>query len=183
MLGSDLRLAVIGLSGSGKSTCAGIVERCCAEKGLTFARIKLAKPLYDLQKVVYNTARMDLPDGAQDQALMEALAEHLRRIRPDSLAADFLRRLDSTSADVVLNDDLRDPRVDAPALRAQGFRILRVKCDEGVRRSRLARRDDLTISNRSTEDLDLIAPDLVLDNSRDLATFEAAVREILGGAR
>ncbi|MEU1122629.1 hypothetical protein ABZ371_03355 [Streptomyces sp. NPDC005899] len=178
--GPSLRIAVVGLTGTGKSTCASLVEEYARVKGLTHARIKLAKPLYDLQEQVYRAAGAVLGEGAQDQVLMEALAGAMRRIRPDSLAADFTARLAGTDARLVVNDDLRDPHVDAPALRGQGFRVLRVTCDEDLRRKRLAGRGDLSHADGSTREIDLITPDAVIDNSRDLDTYRSAVHTLLG---
>ncbi len=176
-----LRVCVIGLAGSGKSTCADLIEGYARDKGLTHARVKLAKPLYDLQRQVYRAAGGALREGAQDQVLLEALAEAMRRIRPESLADDFARRLAETDADLVVNDDLRDPHVDAPALRARGFRVLRVVCDERLRQARLAERDDPSRADRSTSQLDLIEPDAVIDNSAGLDAYRDTVHQVLGG--
>lgn len=175
-----LRIAIIGLTGCGKSTSAGMVARYAADSGLSCATVKLATPLYDLQEQVYRRAGVTITAGAQDQVLMEALADAMRRIRPDSLAADFLARLRQTTADVVINDDLRDPYVDAVVLRDNGFRVLRITADPQVRAKRLAERGDLSRAERSTADLDLIEPDAVLDNSASLADHQAAIRELLG---
>jgi hypothetical protein len=176
---SALRLAVIGLSGCGKSTTAGLIGRFAAENGLSHGVVKLAKPLYDLQREVYRVAGATLAPGAQDQVLLEQLADTLRRIRPDALAADFLARLKEVDADIVVNDDLRDPDVDAPALRAHGFRVLRVTADPEVRLGRLAERADLTRADRSTARLDLIEPDAVLDNSGSLDELRASLDRLL----
>jgi dephospho-CoA kinase len=178
---SLLRLSVIGLAGSGKSTFASIVETLAEEYGRTHARVKLAKPLYDLQARVYETAGVPLRAGAQDQSLMEALAAALRRIRADSLVDDFLTRLAATHADVVINDDLRDPHVDAVILRRHGFRIVRVTAQPSVRAARLAGRGDLTRSDHSTAELDLIEPEVVMDNSGDITNFSRAIRRLIGG--
>jgi dephospho-CoA kinase len=178
---STLRIAVIGLSGCGKSTTTGIVAEYATDKGLTCATVKLATPLYDLQEQVYRRAGVEIPPGAQDQVLLEALADAMRRIRPHSLADDFLARLAKTHTDVVLNDDLRDPHVDAVVLRDNGFRILRVTASPEVRQQRLAGRGDLTRADASTSGLDLIRPDAVLDNSGTLADHRAAVHALLGG--
>lgn len=174
-----MRISIIGLAGCGKSTSAGLVEQFAGELGLTYATVKLAKPLYDLQARVYQAARVTVPAGTQDQVLMESLAESLRRIRPESLADDFLIRLASTEADIVVNDDLRDPFVDAPTLRAHGFRVLRVTATEEVREKRLAGRGDTSRADRSTSDLDLIEPDVVLDNSGTLAEHRDALRRVI----
>ena len=175
-----LLVSVVGLAGAGKSTCAALIEEFARDKGLTHARVKLAKPLYDLQKHVYRTAGGSLRDGAQDQILMEALADAMRRIRPESLAADFVARLSSVDADIVINDDLRDPHVDAPVLRGHGFRVLRITCDEQVRQVRLVGRGDPSRADRSTRELDLIEPDAVIDNGAGLDAYRSAVHELLG---
>lgn len=175
-----LRISVVGLAGAGKSTCAALIEEFARAKGLTHARVKLAKPLYDLQEQVYRAAGGRLPDGAQDQVLMEALADAMRRIRPRALADDFVARLSSADADVVVNDDLRDPHVDAPALRGHGFRVVRITCDEQVRQVRLAGRGDPSRADRSTREIDLIEPDAVIDNSAGPDEYRCAVDELLG---
>jgi hypothetical protein len=175
-----LRISVVGLAGAGKSTCATLIEEFARDKGLIHARIKLAKPLYDLQEHVYRTAGGSLHDGAQDQILMEALADAMRRIRPESLADDFVARLASVDADVVVNDDLRDPHVDAPALRGRGFRVLRITCDEELRQVRLAGRGDPSRADRSTLEIDRIQPDAVIDNGAGLDEYRAAIHDLLG---
>jgi dephospho-CoA kinase len=175
-----LRLSVIGLTGSGKSTFAAIAERLAAERGLTSRRVKLAKPLYDLQQRVYEMAGAPLRPGDQDQVLMETLARTMRRIRPRSLIDRFLAELTATDADVVVNDDLRDPHVDAVVLREHGFRIVRVRARPETRAARLAERGDLTRAERSTEELSLITTDAVIDNDGDLDSYEDAVRRLLG---
>lgn len=174
-----LRIAVIGHSGCGKSTTAGLVADFAARSGLRHAVVKLAAPLYDLQAAVYRRAGVALAPGAQDQVLLEALADALRRIRPDSLVADFTARMAAVDADVVINDDLRDPEVDAPALRALGFRVVRVTADPATQAARLAARDDLTRSDRSTAGLDRIEADAVLDNSGPLTALADSVPRLL----
>ncbi|TQK51138.1 dephospho-CoA kinase [Streptomyces sp. SLBN-118] len=175
-----LRVSIVGLAGAGKSTCATLIEEFARDKGLSHARVKLAKPLYDLQAEVYRTAGATLNAGAQDQILMEALADAMRRIRPESIADDFVARLSEVDADLVVNDDLRDPHVDAPALREHGFRVLRITCDEELRQKRLAGRGDPSRADGSTRQIDLIEPDAVIDNGAGLDEYRTAVHEILG---
>ncbi|GAA0931668.1 AAA family ATPase [Nonomuraea longicatena] len=179
--GGVLRVAVIGLAGSGKSTTASLLEEAATAAGLSHARVKLAKPLYDLQDSVYVAAGRAVGAGAQDQVLMEDLADNLRRINPRALVDDFTVRLNTVDADVIVNDDLRDPQVDAVALRALGFRVVRVRCDEDLRQKRLAERRDPTRADRSTRRLEEIEADLELDNSGDLDGHRAAVRDLLEG--
>lgn len=174
-----LRLAVIGLSGCGKSTTSALVAEFAARHCLRHTVVKLATPLYDLQAAVYDRAGVPLAPGAQDQVLLESLADAMRRIRPDSLVADFSARLAGVDADIVVNDDLRDPDVDAPALRGLGFRIVRVTADPETRAARLAARADLTRADRSTAGLDRIEPDAIIDNSGPLTTLADSVDRLL----
>lgn len=100
---------------------------------------------------------------------MEAIARELRRISPTSLVDDFERRVDAALADVVINDDVRDPFVDAPRLRSHGFTFIRIVCEDRVRRRRLGLRGDVTTVEHSstTAGLDLIDADAVIENSDD----------------
>jgi dephospho-CoA kinase len=158
-----------------------MMEEVVAARGGTSCRVKLSAPLYALQAKVYETAELPLAEGAQDQLLMEALASHLRRIRADSLVSDFFRRIAGVQADLIINDDLRDPFVDAPSLRREGFRIVRVTCPEPIRRSRLAVRDDITVADASTSQLDLIEPDAVVENGTTLAELREKVHKLMAG--
>ncbi|MCT9008516.1 hypothetical protein ACWGKW_22495 [Streptomyces sp. NPDC054766] len=176
---TSLRITVVAPAGTGKSTCAGLIEEFARARGISHARVKLATPLYDLQAEVYRRAAVPLAEGVQDQILMEALADAMRRINPTSLADDFTARLASVRARVVVNDDLRDPHVDAPVLRGHGFRVLRITCDEDIRLKRLAERGDPSRADRSTREIDLIEPDAVIDNSGDIAACRTAVHDLL----
>jgi dephospho-CoA kinase len=177
-----LRLVIFGRTGTGKSTIAGMIAELGARRGLETAVVKLAEPLYEIQAHFYAAAGRPVDRYAQDQSLLELIATQLRRISPTSLADNFLARLAKVSADVVINDDLRDPDVDYHALKAHGFRFIRVTCPEPVRLARLGRREDLTVSAHSSSeaDLDRIVPDLTIDNpSRDLAELRSRVQEAL----
>lgn len=176
------RLAVLGLSGSGKSTIAGLIRASFERRGLTVATVKLAEPLYRLQHEVYAVAAMGLRPGAQDQFLLEELARQLRRIAPRALAEDFLGRLLQADADVVLNDDLRDPWVDFPVLRDAGFRMIRVVVDEETRRQRLSERADpsVVLDSESTANIDRIPADAVIHNTGAVSELAAAVEKTLG---
>ena len=172
-------LAVFGLSGSGKGTFAGLVQSYCAERGLSVARLRLAEPLYQLQQEFRARAGIDLPRHVQDQVLMEVAAAQLRRLNPRSLVDRLLAELDATTADVVVNDDLRDPDTDYPAMRERGFRFVRVQCPEPLRRQRLVQRGDVSQSDVSTSGIDAIRADVVLDNGAELDVFRRRVDQLM----
>ncbi|MCL6451614.1 MAG: ATP-binding protein [Acetobacteraceae bacterium] len=164
-----IKLVLFGHTGSGKSTSARLAQEFFRSRGLSVAVLKLAEPLYELQGRFYELAGRPIDHYAQDQVLLEMIAAQLRRISPTSLVDHFLARLERTQADVVINDDLRDFETDYRALKAHGFRFIRVRCCEEVRLRRLGMRRDLTVEAHSatTAQIDLIEPDFVVDNSTD----------------
>jgi hypothetical protein len=173
-----IRICFYGLTGSGKSTIARMLCESVRVRGQRAVILKLADPLYRLQREFYAVAGAPLEVGQQDQVLLESIARHLRRISPTSLADDFQARLERCGAEVVINEDLRDPDIDYPRLRALRFRFVRVTVDEAVRRTRLTSRHDLStvVDSETTRRLELIVPDLELNNSgRDLEQLRTTV--------
>ena len=161
------KLAIYGLTGAGKSTTSGVILDLCHARGLTARVEKLAAPLYRLQEDIYALVGRTVQPGQQDQELLRALAEQLRRIEPAYLVNDFLRRTHDTDADLIVNDDIKDTAVDYPRLVENGFKFLHITCPGDVRAHRLSRRDDLTqaVETSHTWRFDRIKPDWVLDNS------------------
>lgn len=164
------RLCLFGPSGAGKSTSAGLLEGAFRAAGQSVCRIKLAAPLYALQREFYRVAQSEIAEHDQDQLLMEDIAAHLRRINAACLVTDFERRLEwAAESALVINDDLRDAEVDYPRMRELGFRFVRIDCDEARRRARQRQRGDLTHGTRadSTNHLNRIVPDAIVDNGCD----------------
>jgi cytidine deaminase len=177
-----IKLVIYGLTGSGKSSSAGIVRSYFTSRGRTVAVLKLAQPLYELQQQFYQAAGQTIGMYEQDQVLLEIIATQLRRISPTSLAEHFLARLALVDADVVLNDDLRDAQIDYPMLKQQGFRFIRIACPETVRLQRLQQRKDISVVTHSatTIALDQIEPDVVVDNaSSNMADLQAKIHAVL----
>jgi dephospho-CoA kinase len=125
----------------------------------------------------YAEAGIALTPETQDQKLLESVATHLRTIHARALADGFLRRLAASRADVVINDDLRDDRIDWPALREAGFRVVKVAARAEVRVQRLAERNDLSVVKDSPLDLQMarIEADYVLTNNGSLGALEVQV--------
>jgi hypothetical protein len=173
-------LAAFGRSGSGKGTFVSFVHAYCAERNLGVARVRLAEPLYQLQQEFRRRAGVSLPPETQDQVLMEVAATQLRRLNPRALVDRLLSEMDTADADIVLNDDLRDPGTDYPAMLARGFRFVRIECAEQLRRQRLLARGDVTRSDASTSGIDEIRADFVVDNSGGLEAFQRKVDQLMG---
>lgn len=172
-----LRLCLVAPSGSGKSTTAQLIRDWLHVRGHSVEVVKLAEPLYRIQAMFYAEAGIRLTPETQDQKLLESVATHLRAIHARALADGFLRRLAASRADVVINDDLRDDRVDWPALREAGFRVVKVAARAEVRAQRLDERRDLSVVKDSPLDLQMarIEADYVLTNNGSLAALEAQV--------
>lgn len=169
-----IKLVVYGLTGSGKSTSSGLIRDHFESKGYQVANLKLAQPLYELQQQFYRAAGKQISLYDQDQILLECIATQLRRVSPTSLVDSFLRRLEITKADIVINDDLRDVDVDYPMLKQHGFSFIRITCREEIRLERLKQRSDLSIVTNSTTTtkLDMIQPHAIIDNSGSLVDLK-----------
>ncbi|MBT2337097.1 hypothetical protein J7E49_24740 [Variovorax paradoxus] len=172
-----LGLCLVAPSGSGKSTTAQLIRHWLITRGHSVEVVKLAEPLYRIQAMFYAEAGIALTPETQDQELLESVATQLRAIHARALSDGFLRRLAASRADVVINDDLRDDRIDWPALRAAGFRVIKVAARAEVRAQRLAERNDLSVVKDSPLDLQMarIEADYVLTNNGSLAALEAQV--------
>jgi len=174
-----MRIALIGHSGAGKSTTVAILIDGLASRGLRSEIVKLATPLYELQQQFRSAAGVELPPDVQDQVLLEDIAVQLRRLSARALADGFLRRVNASDADVIINDDLRDPDVDAAALRDNGFRIVRVQAPEEVRLRRLKARGDISTSDASSQGIHRIPVDATITNSGSVDDLRSQIRDLL----
>jgi dephospho-CoA kinase len=164
-----LKLCVYGVAGSGKSTVSNMISDVLTSRGHNVEVIKLAHPLYRLQQHIYATAGLTVPFWTHDNDMLRTLATQLRRINQTFIVEDFLSRLHASTADVVINDDLRDPDVDYPRMVDSGFRFLHVTCADRVRAARMQRRGDVTVVPDSVSiwGFDRITADWSIDNSSD----------------
>ncbi|MHA3947376.1 alkaline phosphatase family protein [Cellulomonas bogoriensis] len=175
----QLRLCVTGLSGAGKSTFVAIAREVCAARGLSVEHVRLAEPLYRLQQEVRTTAGVGARAAQQDQLLMESLAQQLRRLNPRALVEPVAARVRHSTADVVLNDDLRDPDVDAVELRRLGFVVVRVEAPDELRRARLERRGDVSTSDASTQGLRRLSADHTIRNDASPERYRRDVTQLV----
>jgi dephospho-CoA kinase len=177
-----MKLALYGLSGSGKSTVAAALTSSLTRQGHRVEIVKLAAPLYQLQGSIYATAGRQIGPWEHDNEMLRMLASQLRRINPHFIAEDFLHRVHASSADVVINDDLRDSQVDYPRLAAEGFRFLHVSCTDEVRAGRVTARGDRSVvpDSDATWGYHRITPDWTVDTtSLDQADLHHQVEIIL----
>lgn len=174
-----IRLALIGHSGAGKSTTAQLITHTAESRGLRAEIIRVAAPLYDLQHAFYTRIGRTLPPGQQDQQLMETLARCLRDREPGFLLEDFLTRANASSADVVINDDVRSYDHDLPRLRASGWTVMRVSAPDETRKQRLTGQGYLSLSDVSTAGVEDVDAEAEVTNDGTRQDLAAHVRAVL----
>lgn len=177
-----LKFAIYGLSGSGKSSTGKLIKDYFEAKNMKTEFLKLAYPLYQIQKIFYDTAGKKIDFYDQDQILLEIIAENLRRISKTALVDDFISRLKLSTADVVINDDIRDYNNDYPILKRENFIFFKIFCDEDLRIKRIMQRKDISIkiNSATTRDIDKFESDWVVDSSaNDLEIMKGLVHNIL----
>lgn len=177
----QIRLALVAPSGSGKSTTAALLKKRFKQAGKRVDIIKLASPLYALQRAFYDQACRLLPEDAQDQRLLERIATELRHLDAECLVKNFMQRLEQSSADVVINDDLRDDLIDWPHLRRSHFNVVKIVTDSVVRAERLGRRGDLSVVEKSPLDLQMqrIRADYALPNNGALEALSGRIDSLV----
>jgi dephospho-CoA kinase len=176
-----IRLSLVAPSGSGKSSAAGFLRDAFQRRGHSTVIIKLADPLYRLQTAFYTECGMELAQGTQNRHLMENIATQLRSISPTSLLDNFVRQVEHSEADVVINDDLRDYKIDWPGLVALGFQVILIVSTEEQIKKRLSGRGDIGINTESQVDkhLGFIKADYKLANQASLDDLRLAVETMV----
>jgi dephospho-CoA kinase len=170
-----IMLCLVAPSGAGKTTAFNILSEKFQECGLTVKCLKLAKPLYALQEMIYRECGIERIGERQNHGLLESFASKMREINPNSIIENFTKRLSDCDEDAVINDDLRDTAVDYPVMRSIGFKFVKVLTSEEVRAARLNLRNDLKVLVNSQLDkpLSKILGDYVVLNDGDLSAFKS----------
>ena len=167
------RIAIVGPSGSGKSTFADSLSAHLAQRGRPVERLKLAAPLYEIQRAFYRESGISISENSQDQILLEEIAKCMRRISPYSIVNNFESRLGYISQSFIINDDLRDYTTDYFRIKDLGFTVARVVTKEKNRVSRLEAREDIStvIHSKLDQEIAQTKADIIIPNDADLASF------------
>jgi cytidine deaminase len=185
-----IKLALYGTPGAGKSTTTKIIMQYCMNENLICYRLRLADPLYECQKAVYEVAGKPLKDFyVQDGELLNFLGSHLRKINPAVLTEKFKEKLDTTEA-LIINkkehfalivcDDMRRP--DYEFMKENGFNIINVFASPEVCISRREVRGDVSLGSHkhtTEQGLDSIIPDLTIENTGTLEELRDKVIDLL----
>ncbi len=177
-----LRIALFGWPGAGKSTTASALRRVLTGMGREAAVVRIAAPLYDVQRSFYDRADTALGEGQQDGRLLNFLGSHFRQATPGFLLADFAQRCAGAllgGADAVVCDDARP--ADFREVAEQGFTVVRVTAPDALRRERKSGRGDRLAGrdDHPTEaGVDDITPDYEIDNSGTLEELESQIRAV-----
>ncbi len=181
-----IKIGLYGIPGAGKSTTSRIIENHCAENKYSFARIKLADPLYEAQEAIYAIAGRKLNNFCeQDGELLNFLGYYLRKINQNILLdrfstriAHIIEEIDLSDAPfgVIVCDDVRRP--DADFIRSNNFLLVRVVAHEELCLHRRNERRDRSLGavNHLTEQgLDEIISNYQIENNTTLQDLRAKV--------
>ncbi|QVJ03515.1 AAA family ATPase (plasmid) [Nocardiopsis eucommiae] len=169
------KIALYGLPGAGKSTLAHLLVEEATSRGWNSSVVKIAEPLYDIQRYVYERAGLPLQDAyQQDGMLLNVLGENLKRINPNALIDDIAQRVADLDLDhIPICDDMRGDA--APKLANLGFTLVQVTAPDQLRRQRKQKRADLTAGDDKhvTEVPVSRDPDYQIVNDGDLDKLRA----------
>jgi len=103
---NKLYIGISGKMGSGKSTLANNIIKVLDSFSIKI--VSLAKPIKDLQKVIYNQLDMEL-EGVKDRDLLIALGLWGRGKDPEFWLDKAIESMDKMECDVIICDDVRFP--------------------------------------------------------------------------
>ncbi|EKE11142.1 MAG: hypothetical protein ACD_15C00135G0003 [uncultured bacterium] len=176
-----LKYCLIAPSGSGKSTVAKLICNAFEENDVRCEILKIAQPLYEIQKIYYRFAQIKIKRDQQNNYLMETIANNLRKLNPSSLIECFLKRYTLINAPVVINDDLRDIEIDWPVLINLNFKMVFISTSVNIRKFRLSKRGDFSVSATSELDVNFLKmkPEIILENNEGLGELQRKVRAMI----
>lgn len=159
-------IAIIGKMGSGKTTCAEMLER-----ELRYSRGSFAARLKEVASLIWG-------DSARtDRQKLQDLGVAVRGIQEDAWVDALVAQLLVWRGPIAI-DDCRFKN-EYWALKHLGFKFIRVHCDEAIREDRLVRNGKLQSREQfkhiSETDLDGIDADLDITNESDEQALSEAV--------
>ena len=120
-----MRICFLAPSGYGKSTAIEILK-----KHFNVTNIKIAEPMYELQKEFYDKLGYDIGDR-QDGELLQFYGNKIRKENSEYLLRTFASKINLVKDTIILNDDCRPP--DYEFLKELGFIFIKIN---GYKRDR-----------------------------------------------
>lgn len=174
------KLVLAGPSGSGKSTSAKIIKDIFEQKGIHARLEKLATPLYDIQEQMYKICGIN-DFSQQNQKLLETIATELRKISPTCLVDNIKKRIRTSSAECIINEDLRDLEVDYLFFKKEQYIFIRIWAPQTTRSKRLNARFDVNFSLEAESDkkIDLMEFDYFVGNNSSIKALREKLTMII----
>lgn len=161
-----MKICFIAPSYYGKTTATEIIK-----KHFNSENIKIAKPLYELQKHFYQFIDRDIKDK-QDGELLQFLGQKIRKENPRFLLERFFGEVNNSQNPIIINDDCRP--LDYAFLKEMGFIFIKIN---GFRRDR---QDHIEINLKNTlEWQEEIKCDYELDNYSTLLDYEKNILNLM----
>ncbi len=161
-----IKICFLAPSGYGKDTASKIIESM-----FDVSVIKLARPLYELQRDFYNRLGIDIQDK-QDGELLQFYGYKIRKESPDYLINTFYKEIGMCNSQIIINDDCRP--MDYESLKEMGFIFVKIN---GYKRNRL---DHVEADSKSSlEWQENIPYDYEIDNYGGLEEYRYAILDLL----
>ena len=174
------KLALLGGPGVGKDTFVQIFRKHFPS--VSYRQIRLAEPLYEVQRYIYKLCGQEIADGVQDGVLLNFLGKHMRGSNSNVLLDRFAQNVAEIGDEVelILCSDLR-PK-DALFVKEMGFVVVHIVAEASLALERRKKRGDLSLGSSSHETEAGIAAnlyDVQLANHGTLEEYEKSVVEFL----
>ena len=161
-----MKICFLAPSGYGKTTAIEILK-----KHFDITNIKIAEPLYELQKEFYQTLGKEIGDR-QDGELLQFYGKKIRKEDENFLLNAFKNKLDNINSSIISNDDCRPN--DYKFLKDIGFVFIKIN---GYKRDR----NDITVadSKEKIEWQDEIPFDYEINNYSSLEEYEEQLLNLI----
>lgn len=174
------KLALLGGPGVGKDTFVQILRKRFPQISLRL--IRLAEPLYEVQKFVYRSCSKEISDHVQDGILLNFLGQHMRSINPNVLLDRFAKAVQEIGdqRDLIICSDVRP--IDAAFVKKLGFHIVHITANPDIALERRKRRGDFSLgSNSHITEKGILSEmyDTVISNNKSYEEYEMSVLQLL----
>jgi len=174
------KLALLGGTGVGKDTFVQIFRKNFPR--VSCQLIRLAEPLYEVQRFIYKTCSKEILGDVQDGILLNFLGKHMRSINSNVLLDRFAQSVQELESrvDMILCSDVRP--VDVQFVKKMGFTVVYITADPQLTLERRKKRGDLSLGNSGHETEAGISADMYdfqISNNTTLKDYEKSTIQFL----